>query len=76
MKVLWRTRRGGGSTLSLAGKRLDAEGSFTEELPTPPGMDEVYPSNVDVPAAGCWLLRLNTARLAGVLVVQAVDDHG
>jgi hypothetical protein len=76
MKVLWRVRRGGDRTLSLAGTRLDADGSFTEELPTPPGMAGVYPSNVDVPAAGCWLLRLRTARRAGVIVVQAIDDRG
>jgi hypothetical protein len=76
MKVLWRAGRGAGSTLGLDGVRLDADGSFTEELPTPPGMNAVFPSNVDIPAAGCWLLRLRTARLAGVLVVRAIDDRG
>jgi hypothetical protein len=76
MKVLWRARRGGALSLTLAGTRLDADGSFAEELPTPNGMHNVYPSNVDIPAAGCWLLTLRTARLAGVIVVQAVDDHG
>jgi hypothetical protein len=76
MKVLWRARSSAGRSLTLDGIRLDADGSFTEELPTPDGMAAVYPSNVDVPAAGCWLLRLRTARLAGAVVVQAIDDRG
>jgi hypothetical protein len=76
MKVLWRARSSAGPSLTLDGTRLDADGSFTEELPTPNGMDAVFPSNVDVPAAGCWLLRLRTGRLAGVVVVQAIDDRG
>ena len=75
MKVPWWVRAGWGRSLGLAGTRLDAEGSFTQELPSvsPPG---VFPSIVDVPAAGCWLLRLRTGRLAGVVVVQAIDDRG
>jgi hypothetical protein len=36
----------------------------------------VFPSTVDVPAAGCWLFRLRTGRQAGVLVVRAVDAPG
>ncbi len=36
----------------------------------------VYPSTVDIPAAGCWLLRLRTGKRAGVLVVRAVDARG
>jgi hypothetical protein len=74
MKVLWRAGSGRGSSLTLAGTRLDADGSFTQEFPMV--FDGVFPSTVDVPAAGCWLLRLRTGRLAGVLVVRAVDDGG
>jgi hypothetical protein len=36
----------------------------------------VYPSIVDIPTAGCWMLRLRTGKLAGVLVVRAMDAHG
>jgi hypothetical protein len=75
MKVLWRVERGGGSLLTLAGARLDADGSFAQEFPMT-NVEGVFPSTVDVPAAGCWLFRLRTGRLAGVLVVQAVDDRG
>jgi hypothetical protein len=75
MKVPWWVKARWGTSLGLTGIRLDREGSFTQELPavSPPG---VFPSTVDVPAAGCWLLRLRTGRLAGVVVVQAIDDRG
>jgi hypothetical protein len=73
MKVLWRVAgdaRDAGDSLELVGTRLDASGSFRQEFVYAPGL---YPSIVDVPAAGCWLLRLRTGRLAGVIVVRAVD---
>jgi len=72
MKVPWWVRAGWGSSLGLTGIRLDAAGSFEQELPSvsPPG---VFPSIVDIPAAGCWLLRLRTGRLAGAVIVQAID---
>ena len=75
MKVPWWVKAGWGSSLGLTGTRLDADGSFTQELPSvsPPG---VFPSTVDVPAAGCWLLRLRTGRVAGAVVVQAIDARG
>jgi hypothetical protein len=73
MKVLWRVLRHSDPGLTLTGIRLDGDGSFSQTF----GMvfEGVFPSTVDVPAAGCWLFRLRTARLAGVLVVQAVDDR-
>ena len=75
MKVPWWVNARWGPSVTLTGIRLDADGSFTQELPSvsPPG---VFPSTVDIPAAGCWLLRLRTGRLAGVVVVQAIDDRG
>jgi hypothetical protein len=76
MKVPWWVTRGGGPSLDLVGTRLDAEGSFRQEFPMALSPKGVYPSIVDVPAAGCWLFRLRTARLAGVLVVRAVDATG
>ena len=78
-KVAWWVRRNWGTTLELAGIRLDADGSFRQELPVVRGEHDrpqeqgVFTSTVDVPAAGCWLFRLRTARLAGVVVVRAVD---
>jgi hypothetical protein len=76
MKVPWWVRRNGGPSLELAGTRLDAQGSFRQEFPAALSPPDVYPSTVDVPAPGCWLLRLRTAQLAGVVVVRAVDYHG
>jgi hypothetical protein len=75
MKVPWWIANGGGS-LELVGTRLDAAGAFGQLFQIAGSPDRVYPSIVDVPAAGCWLLRLRTARLAGVLVVRAVDARG
>ena len=81
MKVPWWVRRNSGPTLELLGTRLDGRGSFRQEfvaaLEHDGRQDEmVYPSIVDVPEAGCWLLRLRTAALAGALVVRAVDARG
>jgi hypothetical protein len=75
MKVPWWIK-GGGTSLELVGMRLDATESFRQvfaEALSPKGM---YPSNVNVPAAGCWLLRLRTGRRAGALVVRAYDGRG
>jgi hypothetical protein len=74
MKVPWWVDGEWGQSLNLSGSRLDAEGSFAQEFPMASSPAGVFPSTVDVPAAGCWLFRLRTGRLAGVLVVRAVDD--
>jgi hypothetical protein len=81
MKIPWWVRRNWGPTLELAGRRLDGDGSFRQEFPAAYGHDGaqdqmVFPSIVDIPAAGCWLLRLRTGRLAGVLVVRAFNGRG
>jgi hypothetical protein len=75
MKVPWWINRGGPS-LELVGMRLDAVGSFRQTFTEALSPKGVYPSIVDIPAAGCWLLRLRTGRLAGVLVVRAVNARG
>ena len=79
-KVPWWIRRKWGQTLELTGIRLDADGRFRQEFgiagnpsSRPDGYGAVFPSIVDVPAAGCWLFRLLSASLAGVLVVRAID---
>jgi len=75
MKVPWWIDKGGPS-LELVGTRLDAVGTFRQRFSEALSPKGVYPSIVDIPAAGCWLLRLRTSRLAGVLVVRAVDARG
>lgn len=76
MKVPWWVDGKWGRSLELVGTRLDADGSFTQEFPMALSPAGVFPSIVDVPAPGCWLFRLRTGRLAGVLVVRAVDEGG
>jgi hypothetical protein len=79
MKVPWWVDRNWAGSLELTGIRLDAEGSFEQQLQIAGGVSgdrAVFPSTVDVPAAGCWLLRLRTGRLAGVVVTRAVDAPG
>jgi len=76
MKVPWWVDRKAGGSLTLVGTRLDASGSFRQVFQMAGAPERVYPSIVDIPAAGCWLLRLRTGKLAGVLVVRAVDAHG
>jgi len=75
MKVPWWIDDGGPS-LVLDGMRLDAVGTFHQSFPEALSPKGVYPSNVDIPAAGCWLLRLRTGKHAGVLVVRAYTGHG
>ena len=76
MKVPWWVNKNWGRSLELAGTRLDATGSFRQEFAMAISPEGMFPSIVDVPAAGCWLFRLRTGQLAGVLVVRAIDFHG
>lgn len=79
-KVIWWTRRGHGA-LGLTGIRLDGKGTFRQtfnEAGTSqyaPGYHAVFPSILDVPAPGCWLLRLRIKRYgyAAALVVVALN---
>jgi len=77
-KVLWWSRKEGG-LFRLTGTRLDGDGVFRQQLQEagvsshPAGYRIPFPSIVDVPASGCWLLRLRTRTQAGVLVVIARD---
>lgn len=78
MKVPWWSRNGHGLLL-LTGIRLDARGRFEQQFSEAgtsqfaPGYHAVFPSIVDVPAAGCWLLRLRLGPHAGIYVVRAID---
>ncbi len=79
-KVPWWIRRGWGARLHLTGIRLDARGQFRQAFwqagepgRGPRGYQAMFPSVVKVPSAGCWLFTLRTGRLAGILVVRAID---
>ena len=71
-KFLWWSPRPG-RNVALAGWRLDADGTFGQLFPAA-GADEgaVYPSIVDIPAAGCWAVRVSIGGRAGLVVFEAV----
>jgi hypothetical protein len=71
-KVLWvpRDRRLAGATLVVTGRRLDGAGSFTRRLREVPGRQ--FPSQLTIPAAGCWRLALRSRRLVASVQVQVV----
>jgi hypothetical protein len=79
-KVPWWIRHGWGARLHLTGIRLDTRGQFRQAFwqageagTRPEGYRAMFPSIVKVPSAGCWLFTLRTGRVAGILVVRAVD---
>ena len=71
-KVLWvpQNRRRAGGTLVVRARQLDGGGSFTQRLRAVPGRQ--FPSQLTVPAAGCWRLTLRSGRLSSSVVVHAV----
>ena len=69
-KILWSARRSG-RALAIAGRRLDAAGSFRQTVP--PANGSVFPSIPDVPAAGCWLFTVHTGSTAAIVVAEALD---
>jgi hypothetical protein len=71
-KVLWvpRNRRRAGATLVITARRLDGDGAFTRRLRAAPGRQ--FPSQLKLPAAGCWRLTLRSGRLGSSVVVQVV----
>jgi hypothetical protein len=71
-KVLWvpRNRRRAGSTLVVTARRLDGDGAFTQRLRAVAGTQ--FPSQLTIPAAGCWRLTLRSGRLGASVKVQAV----
>jgi hypothetical protein len=75
-KFLWWSPKPGGS-LRLVGTRLDLPGTFEQVAHraygiTPPVTGPVFPSIVDIPAAGCWAVKVVSGSRAGLVVFQAV----
>jgi len=67
----------GGEELVVAGRRLDADGSFTQRFGAisyagQDGAAPWYASGIDVPRPGCWRLRVRTAGLSVSVIVRAV----
>lgn len=88
-KIMWvptRTERIG-TVLVITGMRLDAPANeppanepriFRQQHrvaygQTPPLVGPVFPSIVNVPSPGCWMLTLRTGQTAGIAVFRALE---
>jgi hypothetical protein len=71
-KVLWvpRNRRRAGATLVITARRLDGDGALTRRVRAVAGRQ--FPSQLTLPAAGCWRVTLRSGRLGSSVVVQVV----
>lgn len=70
-----------GLSLVIKGKRLDGPGDFhllrrAARGQTPPLVGPLFPTIVNVPSPGCWLLTLRTGRTAGIAVFRAPEPGG
>jgi hypothetical protein len=73
-KVLWiARRRTPARAISIAGRRLDAPGTFRATEPRANGPLAQYPSYVEIPAAGCWRVTVSAGTLRGSVVFAAYD---
>jgi hypothetical protein len=71
-KILWVPRPLSSSQVVVVGRRLDGEGSFEQQFRgASSSSGTVFPSIVDVPSAGCWLLTVRNGRLSGRFAVVA-----
>jgi hypothetical protein len=73
-KVLWRGRPLGG-TLVVTGSQLDGWANFRQEFKGAGGQPGYWPSIVDVPEPGCWLLTVRIVGqtgAAGIVVARVV----
>lgn len=70
-KILWRTA-GIISGLRIWGTRLDGTQSFEQTLARDATPWDIYPSIVNVPVPGCWLLTVRGGGRGGVIVVRAL----
>jgi hypothetical protein len=75
-KFLWWSPMPGGG-LTLAGWRLDGNGTFKQTFQSawsddPPVTGPIFPSIVDIPTAGCWAVRVSTGGRTGLAVFNAV----
>jgi hypothetical protein len=73
-KIMWVPRRVGGRVLSVAGRRLDGPGAFAQEfLVARSGRRILFPSIVDLPATGCWLLTVRNGSYRARFAVVALS---
>jgi len=73
-KVLWRTA-GIESGLRISAIRLDGRERFAQTLAPVAVQRGLYPSIVNVPVPGCWLLTLRGGGRGGVIVLRALAAY-
>lgn len=72
MKILWELRRGSPMLLGVRGTRLDGAGAFTLKLSSTSSNSKQFPSIIDVPGPGCWLLTLKAGTTTGHVAILVV----
>lgn len=73
-KILWVVRQPDSSTLTILGRRLDGAGAFRQDERSARGPSGVvFPSIVDVPDTGCWLLTVRNGRRSARFAVEAIQ---
>jgi hypothetical protein len=73
-KILWIVRPLSSSQVVISGRQLDGSGTFQQQFRSASASEgTVFPSIVDVPSAGCWLLTVRNGRVAGRFAVVAID---
>jgi hypothetical protein len=73
-KVLWIVRPLFASQIVISGRQLDGPGTFEQQFRSASAAEgTVFPSIVDVPSAGCWVLTVRNGRVAGRFAVVAID---
>jgi hypothetical protein len=74
-KILWVVRRPLSSTVTILGRRLDAAGTFRQDERSARGpRGIVFPSVVDVPKPGCWLVTVRNGRRSARFALEAISD--
>jgi hypothetical protein len=73
-KILWVVRPLSSSQVVVTGRQLDGSGRFQQQFRAASAAEgTVFPSIIDVPSAGCWLLTVRNGRVAGRFAVVAID---
>src|SRR5688572_6128239 len=73
-KVLWIVRPLTSPWLTITGHQVGGPGTFEQRVRSASSSSgTVFPSIVDVPSAGCWMLSVRNGRVAGRFAVTAID---
>ena len=67
-KILWHVR-GGSTTVTLVGQRLDGIGRFRQRFPVTGGF---FPSILNVPSVGCWRITVSSGYQVGRFAFMAL----